>query len=51
MSSSIVEQAKENIGIQDWGAGYFSINRQGDVVAFPEGSKGNAVFFRSDQTC
>ncbi|BHH86118.1 biosynthetic arginine decarboxylase [Desulforhopalus sp. 52FAK] len=32
------EQATEYYGIDKWGAGYFSINEDGDVVVTPEGS-------------
>lgn len=33
--TAIIEQAKEKYGIENWGAGYFSINRKGHLVVHP----------------
>jgi arginine decarboxylase len=33
-----IKQAEELYGIQNWGAGYFSISEQGDVVVHPSGN-------------
>lgn len=35
MSTSAVEHAIETFGVAEWGAGYFSINRQGHLVVHP----------------
>jgi arginine decarboxylase len=38
--ATIIEQITEKYGIENWGAGYFSINRKGNLVVHPsEGDK------------
>jgi arginine decarboxylase len=38
--ATIIEQTTEKYGIENWGAGYFSINRKGNLVVHPsEGDK------------
>jgi arginine decarboxylase len=38
-----IQEARELYGIDDWGAGYFSINDQGDVVCHPTGEENRVV--------
>lgn len=38
-----IQEAREQYGIDEWGAGYFGINDQGHVVSFPTGIEHRAV--------
>ena len=43
MNIKQIQEARENFGIDDWGAGYYGIDDQGKVVAFPNGEDEAAV--------
>lgn len=38
-----IQEARESYGIDEWGAGYFSINSEGLVAAHPDGSEENSI--------
>ena len=38
-----IQSARDHYGIDSWGSGYFSINKNGDVCAHPEGVKTQEV--------
>ena len=38
-----VENSKELYGTENWGAGYFNINNEGNVSVTPKGKNGPAI--------
>lgn len=36
---TVIDEAKERYGIDQWGAGYFSIDKKGEVICYPDDSK------------
>lgn len=43
MSTRIIDEAKERYGINEWGAGYFSIDKEGQVDCCPNGDNSARV--------
>src|SRR5262245_2328814 len=33
--ATVIEDSVETFGVEDWGAGYFGVNRQGNLVVHP----------------
>ncbi|HVF87832.1 MAG TPA: hypothetical protein VM866_09590, partial [Pyrinomonadaceae bacterium] len=41
--TTAIEQTLETYGIENWGAGYFGINRKGNLIVHPSESDGRAA--------
>ena len=41
--TTAIEQTLETYGIDNWGAGYFGINRKGNLIVHPSESDGRAA--------
>ena len=44
--TTAIEQTLETYGIENWGAGYFGINRKGNLIVHPSESDGRAADLR-----